>query len=238
MFEDSLVESSGRIRTRSKWYALGSFVFQAIALALLILIPYLYPAALPPHALTSLLVAPPPPPAPAPAPHITPARAHATVHAPIQLVDLTAPSVIPNRIHQRDNTSAPPQINPGFGDVRGSNALPLPGAPPPIPPASVHAKASGPVRVSSGVAEGHLFAPIQPIYPAIAKVARVQGRVVIEAIISKEGFVEQAHVLSGQPMLARAALEAVSRARYQPYELNGEPVEVDTTISIDFVLGS
>lgn len=238
MFEDSLVESFGRIRTRSKWYALGSFAFQAIALALLILIPCVYPAALPPHALTSLLVAPPPPPAPAPALHITPARAHAMVHAPVQLVDLTAPSVIPNRIHQGDNASAPPQTNAGFGDVHGSNALPPPGALPLLPPAPVRAKASGPVRVSSGVAEGHLLTPIQPIYPAIAKAARIQGRVVIEAIISKEGFVEQAHVLSGQPMLARAALEAVSRARYQPYELNGEPVGVDTTVSIDFVLGN
>jgi len=62
------------------------------------------------------------------------------------------------------------------------------------------------------VAEGRLLAPIQPIYPAIAKAARIQGTVVIEAIISKRGLVKEAHIVSGQPMLARAALEAVSRA--------------------------
>lgn len=237
MFEDSLLESTGRIRTRSKWYALGSFVIQATALAVLILIPYVYPAALPPHALTSLLVAPSPPPlAPAPAPRVVSARAHVPVNAPAQPVNLTVPSVIPNQIHQGDNASVPPQIITGIGDVRGSNAISLLGAPPPIPPAPPRAKVSGPVRISSGVAEGHLLAPIQPVYPVIAKAARIQGRVVIEAIISKQGFVAQAHVLSGQPMLAQAALEAVSRARYQPYKLNGEPVEVDTTISIDFVL--
>jgi protein TonB len=83
-----------------------------------------------------------------------------------------------------------------------------------------------------------LLAPIQPIYPAIAKAAGIQGRVVIEAIISKQGLVKQAQVVSGQPMLARAALQAVSRARYQPYMLNGQPVEVYTTIDINFVLGN
>ena len=83
-----------------------------------------------------------------------------------------------------------------------------------------------------------MLAPIRPIYPAIAKAARIQGTVAIEAIISKQGVVKQAQVVSGQPMLARAALEAVGRARYQPYKLNGQPVEVDTTININFVLGN
>jgi protein TonB len=88
------------------------------------------------------------------------------------------------------------------------------------------------------VAEGRLLAPIQPIYPAIAKAARIQGTVVIEAVISRQGLVKQARIVSGQPMLAQAALEAVSRARYQPYMLNGQPVEVYTTIDINFVLGN
>lgn len=236
MFEKSLVESSGSIRTRSKWYAIGSFLLEAIALAIMILIPYIYPAALPPHALASLLVAPPPL-VPAPAPHITSQRAQAPVNAPVQLVNLAVPTVIPNRIHQGDNAPAPPRTNLNFGDVRGSNATSLLGAPPAFPPVS-RPKASGPIRVSSGVAQGRLLAPIQPTYPAIAKAAGIQGRVVIEAIISKQGFVAQAQILSGQPMLAQAALSAVSRARYQPYQLNGEPVEVDTTINIDFVLGN
>lgn len=234
MFEDSLVESTGRIRTRSKWYAIGSFLFQAIALAVIILIPYIYPAALPPHALASLLVAPPPPLASVPSPHISSERAPTAAIAPVQLVNLAAPTAIPNRIHQGDNAAAPPQMNLSFGNVRGSNAPPLFATPPPLTP--TRAKPSGPIRVSSGVAQGHLLTPIQPAYPAIAKAAGIQGRVVIEAIISKQGFVKQAKVLSGQPMLAQAALAAVSRALYQPYQLNGQPVEVDTTINIDFIL--
>jgi len=129
-------------------------------------------------------------------------------------------------------------MNQGFGEVRGGDAISRLGVPLPASPAPPRAKAAGPVRVSSGVAEGRLLAPIQPIYPAIAKAARIQGTVVIEAIISEQGLVKQAQVVSGQPMLARAALEAVSRARYQPYKLNGQPVEVDTTININFVLGN
>jgi protein TonB len=236
MFQDSLVESSGRIRTRSKWYAVASFVIEAIALAAFILIPFVYPAALPPHAFARLLVAPPPPPPPAPAPatHTTSARAS----SPVRLVNLAVPKVIPSRISKGDNAPAPPEMNTNFGDVRGSSAASLLASAPSLPPVRTRAKPSGPVRVSSGVAEGRLLAPIRPIYPAIAKAARVQGRVVIEAIISKRGLVTHAQIVSGQPMLAQAALAAVSRARYQPYKLNGEPVEVETTISINFVLGN
>lgn len=237
MFEDSLVESTGSIRTRSKWYAIGSFLIEAVALAALILIPFIYPAALPPQALTRMLIAPPPPLAPAPASHAAPEQAQAPVQV-AQLVDLTAAKVIPTRIAKGDNAPAPPMMNQGFGGAPGGDAISRLGVPLPTPPASVRAKAAGPVRVSSGVAEGRLLAPIQPIYPAIAKAAGVQGKVVIEAIISKQGLVKQAQIVSGQPMLARAALEAVSRARYQPYKLNGEPVEVETTISINFVLGN
>lgn len=127
----------------------------------------------------------------------------------------------------------------GFGNVRGGNAISLLGTPPPLPSVRpLRVRSSGPIRVSSGVAQGHLLAPIQPIYPAIAREARIQGQVVIEAIISRQGQVEQAQVVSGQPMLARAALDAVRRARYQPYTLNGQPVEVETTINIDFILGN
>jgi protein TonB len=237
MFEDSLVESSGRIRTRSKWYAIGSFLIEAIALAALILIPFIYPAALPPQALTRMLIAPPPPLAPAPASHTTPAQAQAPVPV-AQLVNLSAPKVIQSHIANVDNTPAPPIMNQGFGEVRGSDAISRLGVPLPAPPAPPRAKAEGPVRVSSGVAEGHLLAPIQPIYPAIAKAARIQGTVVIEAVISRQGLVKQARIVSGRPMLAQAALEAVSRARYQPYMLNGQPVEVYTTIDINFVLGN
>ena len=234
MFEDSLVESTGRIRTRSKWYAIGSSALEAALLAAFLLIPYLYPASLPKEALSTLLLAPPPPSAPAPMPHAPSARATTTV----QLASLVAPRVIPRHIDTEDSAPAPPGMDLGFetgnGDVLG--ALPLPGNPPPPPPVVLRPKPSGPLRVSSGVAEGHILAPIQPVYPAIAKNARIQGTVVIEATISKQGLIEQAHVISGQPILAQAALKALAQARYRPFKLNGDSVDVETTINFNFVL--
>jgi protein TonB len=94
----------------------------------------------------------------------------------------------------------------------------------------------GPLRISAGVAAGRLLVPIRPIYPAIAREAGIQGTVVVEAIISKEGTVEHARVVSGPPMLASAALSAIQQARYEPFRLNGGPVEVETTINVIFRL--
>ena len=236
MFEDSLVESTGRIRTRSRWYAIGSFALQAVFLTALILIPYVYPDALPKQALSRLLVAPPPPSSAAQVPHA--AVAHSA--NPAQLSALTAPPVIPRRIPVGDNATAPPGIERGLdqgsGEVRG--ALILLGPAPPPPPVAPWSKPSGPVRISAGVAAGHLLTPIQPVYPVIARSAGIQGTVVIEAAISKQGVVEQARVISGSPMLVQAALAAINRARYVPYKLNGEPVQVETTINIVFTLGN
>jgi protein TonB len=81
-----------------------------------------------------------------------------------------------------------------------------------------------------------LLTPIQPVYPAIARQAGVQGAVVMEAIISKAGSIESLHAVSGPQMLRAAALSAVEAARYRPYRLNGEPTEVQTTITIVFQL--
>jgi protein TonB len=82
-----------------------------------------------------------------------------------------------------------------------------------------------------------LLTPITPVYPPIAKAARVQGAVVIEAVISKAGRVESLHVASGPEMLRSAALDAVKAARYTPYRLSGEPVDVQTVITVVFRLG-
>lgn len=236
MFEDSLVESTGRIRTRSRLFAVGSFALQAAVLAMLILVPILYPAALPKQALSTLLVAPPPPPASAPT------RQERAAHAaPVQLTGLVAPSTIPQRVML--GNSAPPtppgmDLNldsHGSGQVQG--ALSLLGSMPPAAGVAARPKASAAIRVSAGVAAGHILVPMRPAYPAIAKETHVQGTVSIEAVISKEGLVKQAHVISGPPLLVQAALDAVSRARYVPFKLNGEPVEVDTAINIVFTLG-
>src|SRR5579875_1172635 len=106
------------------------------------------------------------------------------------------------------------------------------------PPVVKPAKPARPLRVSAGVAAGRLIVPIQPEYPVVARNAGVQGAVVIEAVISRSGTVEQARVVTGSPLLAGAALEAVRHARYQPYLLNGQPIAVETTIRIVFSLGN
>ena len=84
--------------------------------------------------------------------------------------------------------------------------------------------------------EGNLIFRIQPEYPPLARQARVEGTVVLRAMISREGLIENLQVLSGHPMLIRAAADAVRQWRYRPYQLNGEPVEVETQVTVNFVL--
>jgi protein TonB len=240
MFEDSLVESTGRIRTRSKRLVVVSFFLQAAILAVLMLLPYLYPAALPKQAFQALLLAPPPP--------MT--RANLPVHAaaasramPVMLNSLTLPSHIPvHAVMISDDNPEPAMssvIGSPEGTTGGSNTLKnlFSDADGPMPRVVPEPKAkTGPMRVSAGVAAGRLLEQIRPRYPAIAVAARVQGTVVVEAVISKTGIVENAHAVSGPPMLMQAAVSAVAQARYQPYKLNGEPVEVETTVNVVFEL--
>jgi protein TonB len=84
--------------------------------------------------------------------------------------------------------------------------------------------------------EGNLVLRVQPNYPAAARQLRVQGKVVLRAVISREGAIENLQVVSGHPMLVRAAADAVRQWRYRPYMLNGDPVEVETEVTVNFVL--
>jgi protein TonB len=106
------------------------------------------------------------------------------------------------------------------------------------PPAGTASAGHSPLSISQGVIAGLLISPIQPAYPQIARITRTEGSVVIRAIISKSGHIESAHVVSGPTMLQAAALAAVREARYRPFLLNNEPTEVETTITINFRLGS
>jgi TonB family protein len=90
------------------------------------------------------------------------------------------------------------------------------------------------VRISQGVSQGLLIKRVQPKYPQAALAVRAQGAVQIEATINKEGNVTNLKVLSGDPVLARAALEAVRQWRYKPYYLDGAPVEIETQITVNF----
>jgi periplasmic protein TonB len=237
MFEDSLVESVGRIRTRSRRYVLGSFLLEAALVAVIILVPYLYPAALPPQYLTVPLLAPPR----ALASQMTErhvAASAARLH--LESINLTAPATIPTQIAQAVDP-APPGLVAG-GDNSGTgpgSGVPkaLFGDSPPPPVHEVHPpRPAGPLRISAGVAEGQLIVPIRPVYPVIAVQMHLQGTVVVEATISTQGTIENLRVVSGSAILARAATEAIRMARYRPYMLNGVPVEVETTINVVFSL--
>ena len=104
----------------------------------------------------------------------------------------------------------------------------LPAALPPAAPAKL-------LRLSH-ISEGSLLHKVQPAYPALARSARIQGVVVLQAVISKQGTIENLVVLAGHPMLVPAAINAVRQWRYQPYILNAEPVEVETQITVNFSL--
>jgi protein TonB len=84
--------------------------------------------------------------------------------------------------------------------------------------------------------EGNLIYQVQPTYPPAARAARIQGPVVIKAVISRDGAIENLKVISGHPFLVKAALDAVSQWRYRPYILNGEAVEVETQVTVNFIL--
>jgi TonB family protein len=92
------------------------------------------------------------------------------------------------------------------------------------------------VQVPASTSQGLLVSKVQPTYPALARQARVQGTVVLQALIGKDGAVQSLTVTSGHPMLIQAALDAVKQWRYRPYLLNGEPVLVQTTINVNFQL--
>jgi len=243
MFEDSLIESGGRLKTKRGATTLFSFVLQMILLGVLILIPLLYTEALPKTHLMTFLVAPPPPPPPPPPAAATPIKV-VKIQSEIVNGQLRTPTKIPQKIQMIKEEEAPPPMNSMAGVVGG-----VPGGVPggqmggviggiiSSTPVSVP-KAATPtrVRVSQGVTQGLLIRKVQPTYPPLARQARIQGAVLLQAEISKDGTIQNLRLISGHPMLTSAAIEAVKQWRYKPYILNGEPVEVETQITVNFTL--
>ena len=235
MFEDSTFESAGRIRTRSRGWMMAAFLFNGSILLALVLIPLIYPEALPHQWMSVLIEAPHVPPPPADQPK--PIALHTTREtSEMDHGRIFAPPKIPASIRFITTAEQPIGENP----VGISDLSPGPGLDPSIfqqhnQPAVVH-HPSGPVRVTSTIAEGMLLQKVVPVYPPIAKVTRREGTVVLQATISTTGAIENLRVISGEPMLQQAALDAVSNWRYRPYLLNGQPVEVETTINVIFKL--
>ena len=107
--------------------------------------------------------------------------------------------------------------------------------PPPTPIRDPKPERKDPVRIGT-LDPAKVINHVQPIYPPLAKQARIQGVVLLEAVISKTGRMERVHVISGHPLLVQAAMDAVNQWRYVATMLNGEPVEVISTIEVRFTL--
>ena len=248
LFEDILLESSGGQRKRRAWATSLSFLLEAILLGVLILIPLWFTDVLPKQQLLTFLEAPPPPPPPPPAAlAATPVRV-VKVTSDIANGQLRTPSRVPTKVQLIKEDDAPPPAAISAGVVGG-----VPGG---VPGgqlggviggiiSSTSSVAAAPslskptpqrVRISQGVSKSLLIYRIEPTYPPVAREAHIQGVVVLAAIIDKDGNIQNLQVVSGHPMLAPAAIEAVKQWRYKPFLLSGQPLEVETAVTVTFQL--
>lgn len=248
MFEQTFVEGVGK--TNKTWTVLVSFLAQILALGIAVLIPMIYFDALPATQLTSFLVAPPPPPPPPPPPAAAPVKMVKVIPRQFDAGRLMAPKTIPKEVRMIKEEELPPPTTGVVGGVSGG----IPGgtaggviggiigsvptaAPPPPPPVKVEKPATPQrIRVGGQVQQANLIRQIKPVYPPLAKQARISGVVKLNAVIAKDGTIQQLNVISGHPLLVPAAVEAVKQWQYKPTLLNGEPVEVATQIDVNFTL--
>jgi protein TonB len=249
MFEQTFVNAGGK--TNKTWTVLLSFGVQILVIVVAILIPMIYFDALPKSQLSSFLVAPPPPPPPPPPPAAAP-KVVKVIPRQFDAGRLMAPKAIPKEVAMIKEEELPPPSSGGVvggvpGGVPGGAAggviggiigsVPTAAPPPPPPPVKVEKPVTPQrIRVGGNVQAAKLIRQPRPIYPPLAKQARISGHVILNAIIGKDGTIQNLTVASGHPLLIPAALEAVKQWVYQPTLLNGEPVEVVTQIDVNFTL--
>jgi protein TonB len=250
MFEQTFVGG----QTSKPWTVAVSFLLQCLLIGVLVLIPLIYTDTLPRATLTSLLVAPPPPPPPPPPPAAAPVKVVKVIPRQFDAGRLMAPKAIPKEIAMIKEEELPPPMSGAVGVVGGvPGGVPggTPGgviggiigsvptaAPPPPPPVKEAPKPVTPqrIRVGGNVQQAMLIKQPRPVYPPLAKQARIQGTVRFNALIGKDGTIQNLQVVSGHPLLVPAARDAVVQWVYKPTLLNGEPVEVATTIDVNFTL--
>jgi len=249
LFEGSLLDSSVAQRKRRTWATLLSFVLQLFLIGLLLLLPLWFTDVLPKQELLTFLQAPPPPPPPPPPAASNPSAAKVVkVTSNIANGRLHTPSRIRSKVQMIKEDDAPPPVATTGGVVGGvpggilggqmggviggiisssSSLAAVPTLSKPVPTVQR-------VHISQGVTKGLLIYRVEPTYPPLAQQARIQGVVVLTAIIGKDGNIQNLQVVSGHPMLAPAAIEAVKHWRYKPFLLNGQPVEIETTVTVTF----
>ena len=248
IFSDSLLQYQGQAG-RQTLATFGSFFLQCLFLGVLLLLPLYFTETLPKSQLMTFLVAPPPPPPPPPPAEQQIVKVMKQIQTDLLAGgQLRTPTRIPEKVQMIKEEEAPPPM-PSTGGVVGgvpggipggqlsgviggivnstSNLAYIPKMQPVVPQR---------VRISQGVTKGMLVRQIQPTYPPIAKAARIQGDVILTAVIGKDGSIQDLQLVSGHPMLVPAAIEAVKQWHYRPYLLNGQPVEVETTITVIFSL--
>jgi protein TonB len=235
MFEDSTFESMGRIHTRSRRWMVAAFTFNSSILLALILIPLLRPEALPLQLVPILMEAPPAPTAAEPQ---KPQRTQAaTAPTEIRNGQIVAPRLIPTIIITPGEPDPPLQVDyAALATAPSGPNGPGQGFPGAAVRPVVRPEPRTAVRISSAVEAGLLIRKTMPIYPPIGHAMHAEGTVVLEASISKAGTIENLRVVSGPSVLRQAALDAVQTWLYRPYLLDGEPVEVETTINVIFTL--
>jgi protein TonB len=231
MFESATFESMGIIHTRSSRWMAAVMLFDLSLLLAMVLIPLLHPQALPPQIANILMTAPAQEPQTPP----QPVARNSTPSTEMPSGVILMPTQIPHNILYVDGPEPPVDTSvanwvlnpaPAGSDPFGSRTTAT----------VVRPAVSGPVRISSITAESEIVQRILPVYPPIARAARIEGTVRLAATISKTGTIENLRVTSGPPMLQQAALNAVSCWRYKPYLLDGQPVEVETTVDVIFTL--
>jgi protein TonB len=214
------------------WTAVVSFTLQAALVALALVYPLLYPQSLPPVMRALFLPASNPEAPVQPQRNISHAAGPTLPHAIV--VNNRRFSFTRSTNSSKDvGTTQPPDISDVIGD-------PSPGVAhsivsdytQPMPTNPVQPR---PVR-QSVMMEGNLIHKVEPQYPAIAKQLHIEGTVIVKAVISREGVITRAEAERGQTLLAQAAIAAVRQWRYRPYYLNNQPIEVETEITVNFVL--
>src|SRR5271166_1831512 len=229
-------------RPRNFFAASGSLAFLSFLLLAIIIIPLCHTEPLPKRQTLTMLYLPPPPPAGGnPANFQAPKLA--STYIPTS-TGITAP------VHKTQEAPPTPVGTTGgvVGGVPGGMVGGVPGGvftgmlnSAPSVPVLTKSPVPTPVkrmRIASQVAEANLIHDVPPQYPPEAGRARVEGTVVLMAVIGKDGTVKDVRIESGLPILAQAAIDAVKQWRYRPYLLNGEPVEVDSRITINFTLSA
>jgi protein TonB len=247
LFAEAMLENSATEPRRRLSDFVVSATVQLLLLATLLLLPLYFTQAIDVHQFNKTLLVVPPPPAPAPPPPRALARSVASKPRVLSVArKLVMPRAIP---HQVARLTEPPDGNDAAAAIVPGDGVPggvpggqpggviggvLSGAAPPAP-AAINSAPKRPIRVGQGVKAPRLILGPQPVYPVLARQARVSGAVVIDAVIDTQGNIVEMRTVSGHPILALAAMEALRHWKYEPTILGGEAIPVELLVTLTFV---